>query len=92
MEQLGYDAKQNVRNTVRKFIVQNYLFGSEENDFDDTDSFLEMGIMDSTGILELIEFLEETFQITVQDDEMVPENLENIENVIIYITNKNRNG
>ena len=65
---------------IREFVVNNFLFGDVENLKDDT-SFLEEGIIDSTGILELITFLEEKYTITIGDDEVVPENLDSLQNV-----------
>ena len=74
-------------NIVRNFIIENFLFEEDENLKEDT-SFLENGIIDSTGILELVTFLEETFEITVEDEELIPENLDTISNVVQYIQNK----
>ena len=61
---------------VRAFIVENFLFGVDDENLTETSSFLENGIVDSTGILELITFVETTYSITVDDSEMVPENLD----------------
>ncbi|MFC1783913.1 acyl carrier protein [Planctomycetota bacterium] len=73
--------------TVRSFIVDNFLFGDGAQLIEDT-SFLEDGIVDSTGILELITFLEETFLITVEDDEMVPENMDSVNRIVSYLEKK----
>jgi acyl carrier protein len=72
---------------IREFIVENFLFGNDDGLQDDT-SFLEEGIIDSTGVLELVTFLEETYEIQVEDDELVPENLDSIDNVTAYIERK----
>lgn len=72
---------------VRAFIVENFLFGKDEGLKDDT-LFLEEGIIDSTGILELVSFLEEEFTVTVEDDDLVPENLGSINNVVAYLERK----
>jgi acyl carrier protein len=72
---------------IRQFIVENFLFGEEGNLKEDT-SFLEGGIIDSTGILELVSFLEEKFGIAVADEELVPENLDSIASVVAYLTKK----
>ena len=72
---------------VRAFIVENFLFGKDEGLKDDT-LFLEEGIIDSTGILELVGFLEEEFPVTVEDDDLVPENLGSINNVVAYLGRK----
>jgi acyl carrier protein len=72
---------------IRQFIVENFLFGEDGNLKEET-SFLESGIIDSTGILELVSFLEEKFSISVADEELVPENLDSIANVVAYLTRK----
>jgi len=73
--------------TVKAFILENFLFGEGEQLKEDT-SFLESGIVDSTGILELVAFIEETFGIRMADDELVPENLDSISNVVNYLHRK----
>ena len=72
---------------IREFIVENFLFG-EDGNLEDATSFLESGIIDSTGILELVGFLEEKFEISVADDELIPENLDSIANVVGYLGKK----
>ena len=72
---------------VRDFIVENFLFG-EEDDLEDDTSFLEEGIINSTGVLELILFLEETFDIRIADDEVVPENLDSLVRIEAYLAGK----
>ena len=69
---------------IRKFIVENFLFGEDENLRKDT-SLLESGIINSVGILELVLFLEETFEFTVEDEELIPENLDSIANIANYV-------
>ena len=73
--------------TIRNFVVENFLFGKGEQLREDT-SFLESGIVDSTGILELVAFIEETFGIRMADDELIPENLDSISNVVNYLRRK----
>ncbi|OGP97517.1 MAG: acyl carrier protein [Deltaproteobacteria bacterium RBG_19FT_COMBO_46_9] len=72
---------------VRKFVVENFLFG-EDGKLEEDTSFLEKGIVDSTGILELVAFLEETFRIQMEDEELIPENLDSISNVVRYLQRK----
>ncbi len=72
---------------VREFVVENFLFGDGEVLKDDT-SFMEEGIIDSTGILELVFFLEETFSISVEDDELVPDNMDSLANISGFINRK----
>ena len=73
--------------TVRNFIVTNFLFG-DANGLEDDASFLETGIIDSTGILELVTFLEENYRITIPDDELIPENLGAISSIASYLHRK----
>jgi acyl carrier protein len=72
---------------LREFIRENFLFG-QNTAFSDDDSFLGLGIIDSTGVLELVALLETRFQIRVADDELVPENLDSIENLVRFIEMK----
>ena len=76
-----------IKSTVKTFIVDNFLFGAADGLNDET-SFLDEGIVDSTGVLELVEFLEKTFSITVEDDELVPENLDSMDNIATFIHRK----
>ena len=76
-----------VKSKIRTFIIENYLFGDDEG-LEETTSFLDEGIIDSTGILELIDFISEEFDITVEDEELIPENLDSINNVAAFIAGK----
>jgi len=75
--------------TIRNFILENYLFTDEQSALSSSDSFMEKGIIDSTGILEVIFFLEEEFGLVVSDEEMIPENLDSVNNIIAFINSKN---
>jgi len=75
------------KQVIRDFVVENFLFG-EANGLKDDTSFLEEGIIDSTGILELVTYLEDEFSITVEDEELIPENLDSIDNVAAYLGRK----
>ena len=75
------------KDAIRQFIRTNFLFGST-NHFDDDDSFMENGIIDSTGVLELVSFVEEKFDIDVKDDELVPDNFDSTGKLAEYITRK----
>ncbi len=79
-----------VKTLIRSFIIDNFLFGDANGLKDDT-SFLEEGIIDSTGILELVTYLEEEFEIEVEDEELLPENLDSIDNIDIYLDRKAKN-
>ena len=76
---------------IRSYITDNFLFGATEKAFGDEDSFLETGIIDSTGILELVSFLEEEFGLDVKDDELVPDNLDSVNRLLGYISKKQNN-
>jgi acyl carrier protein len=67
--------------------MDNFLFASREG-LSDNQSFLEAGIIDSTGILELVTFLERTYGIHISDDELIPENLDSFNNISRYIRSK----
>jgi acyl carrier protein len=73
---------------VRTFIEENFLFREDASGLSDEDSLLENGIMDSTGILELVAFLENTFAIQMSDAEIVPENLDSIAAIAAYLERK----
>ena len=77
----------NVAADVRQFITSNFLYG-QEHSFTDEASFMDNGIVDSTGVLQLIEFLQETYGITVTDEELVPENFDSVTNVASYLVRK----
>ena len=72
---------------LRNFIVENFLFG-QSPDFSDNDSFLKRRIIDSTGVVELISWVEESFGIRVEDDEIVPDNLDSINKLCGFIERK----
>jgi acyl carrier protein len=72
---------------IRRFIVDNFLFGDDDG-LDDQISFLDSGIVDSMGILEIVNFINEEFQVTVADIELLPENLDSIDNIANYLSNK----
>jgi acyl carrier protein len=72
---------------VRNFIVHTFLLGDDSRLKDET-SFIEEGLIDSTGILELVGFLEERYEFRVEDNELVPENLDSVDRVASYICSK----
>jgi acyl carrier protein len=73
---------------VRAFIEENFLFREDVSDLSDDDSLLESGVMDSTGILELVAFLEGEFKIEMSDAEIVPANLDSIASIAAYLERK----
>jgi acyl carrier protein len=75
------------KSKVRSFIEENFMVASDVK-LMDADSLLQLQIVDSTGFLELVNFVEEAFGIEVADDEMIPENLESIDNIAQFLTRK----
>ena len=74
-------------NAVKEFIIENFLFGEEAQLELETD-FFDKGIIDSTGVIELVSFIEEKFDISVDDDELIPENLSSLKKVDIFLQKK----
>lgn len=77
---------------VRRFLLENYLFTSDESALGDDDSLLQKGIVDSTGMMELIAFLESGFSLAVTDAEMVPENLDSVNAIVSFLERKLNSG
>ena len=77
-----------MKEKIRDFIFKNFLFEAADSNLKDDDSFLEQGIIDSTGMLELVAFLEESFGLRVEDEELVPENLDSVNRLADFITRK----
>jgi acyl carrier protein len=77
-----------INQELHQFIRDNFLFGQEDVVLHDQDSFLERGIIDSTGVLELVMFLEKTYHIHVDDEDLIPANLDTIDNLVRYVTRK----
>ncbi len=73
---------------IRRFVVDNFLFGQDDGRLGRDDSFLATGTIDSTGVLELVSFLERTYGITIEDDELVPENLDSIARLADFVARK----
>ena len=78
----------NIKERIRVFIKDNFLLGGVSKNPDDNDSFLEKGIIDSTGVLELVSFIEEAFNIRVNDEELIPDNLDSLNKLTAYIKRK----
>lgn len=79
---------QQTEEDVRQFVVENFLFGEDDPTLTNEDSLLDGGVIDSTGVLELVAFLEDRFQTAVADMELVPENLDSIRRIAQFIQRK----
>lgn len=74
-----------IKDVIMNFIRENFIMGRSEVTLDPSVSLIESGIMDSTGVLELVEFLESTYAIKIEDEELIPENLETVDNIIAFL-------
>lgn len=77
-----------IKATIREFIKDHFLKERQEKNINDSVSFIEEGIIDSVGVLELVAFLEETFGFRVEDEELVPENLDSLGKLVNYVQAK----
>ena len=77
-----------IEEQIRQYIAENLLFSDDGYHLADETSFLAEGIVDSTGVLELVMFVEETFAIAVQDEEIVPENFDSLSCLAAYVRHK----
>lgn len=75
------------KDKIRAFVTSNF-YVADPSALSDAASLLDQGIIDSTGVLEIIGFLEDTFEITVEDSEMVPDNLDSIDRITAFISRK----
>jgi acyl carrier protein len=75
---------------IRKFIVDNFLFGQDDGALADDSSLLDHGVIDSTGMLELVSFLENRYEIEVEDEDLVPENLDSVVSLVGFLERKRR--
>lgn len=73
---------------VRRFLFDNFPLGGDAGSLDPEASLLEAGIIDSNGVLELVDFLESGFAIRISDDELLPENLNSISNIVHFLDRK----
>jgi acyl carrier protein len=80
-----------IREILREFITSKFLPSAGKENFDDDDSFMDRGLIDSTGVLELLEFIEDQFNISVEDEEIIPDNLDSISQLTTFIHKKKEN-
>ena len=79
--------KREIEVKLKEFIIETFLFG-QDSGLKPSDSLLKKGVIDSTGVMEFIDFIERAFQVTIEDEEILPENLDSIDNATIYILRK----
>jgi acyl carrier protein len=84
---LEYNEK-NIVDIISQFIINNFLLGNQNENIDTNKSLYETGIVDSTGVLEIVDFLEETFGIKIEDAELIPDNLDSIKKMSEFVQRK----
>ena len=77
-----------IRAEIRAFVIDNFLMGDATDMLDDQGSFLKNGIIDSTGVLEVVMFLESNFDLKVEDRELLPENIDSVDNQVAFVLGK----
>lgn len=77
-----------VKDVITQFIKDNFITGRSTAVIEGDVSLIDSGIMDSTGVLELVEFLEATYSIKIEDEDLIPENLETIDNMVAFLKAK----
>ena len=83
----AFEVMPNTADSIRQFVIEHFLFG-QAGDLSDEASFLEKGIIDSTGVLELVAHVESQYGIKVNDDELLPDNLDSIDALCAFIARK----
>jgi acyl carrier protein len=79
---------QTIEQDIRQFIIDNFLFGDRDAKLANDDSFLNLGIIDSTGVLELVEFLEDKYAMKIHDHELIRQNLDSINSLVQFVNRK----
>jgi len=77
-----------IEEQIRQYVADNFMFSDDGYQLSDDVSFLEEGIVDSTGVLELVMFVEETYDVAVRDEEIVPENFDSVSQLAAYVRRK----
>ncbi len=77
-----------IENVVREFLAENFPLSGASDELSRDESLIEAGVIDSTGVLELIGFIEERYEIEIADEEVLPENLDSIGNIGRFVTGK----
>jgi acyl carrier protein len=74
-----------IRSAIRNFIEENFLFQIGDQNLADDQSLLEAGVVDSTGVLELVAFLEDTFDLQIADKDIIPQNLDTVDSITAFV-------
>ncbi len=76
---------QPIEQEVRQFVIENFVFESDNRDFSNDDSFFDTGLLDSMGVLTLVEFVKGKYAIAVEDDELLPENWDSVNRIANFV-------
>ncbi|HWM13131.1 MAG TPA: acyl carrier protein [Gaiellaceae bacterium] len=77
-----------IEREIRDFLRENFPLSADGVTLERDDSLIEVGVIDSTGVLELIGFIEERYEVEIRDEEVLPENLDSIGNIIRFVGEK----
>ena len=87
LEEMGV-RMQEVAQEIRSFVVDNFLFGEGDGRFSNQDSFLDKGLIDSMGILTLVEFVKEKYAIPVEDEDLIPDNWDSVQRIASFVQSR----
>lgn len=76
---------QHIQQEVRQFVIDNFIFEGDGRDFSGDDSFFDTGLLDSVGVLTLVEFVREKYSISIEDDELLPENWDSVNRIAAFV-------
>ena len=79
---------QQIAQQIRAFVVDNFLFGEDNGHFFNNDSFLDKGLIDSMGILTLVEFVKDKYSVSIEDEELVPDHWDSVERIAAFVHGK----
>lgn len=77
-----------INSQIKEYILENFLFTSDTSALKDEDSLLDRGLIDSTGILELVTYVEDTFGLKVADNDLIPENFDSVNNIAKFVASR----
>jgi acyl carrier protein len=77
-----------LKDELRQFVTDNFMYGKPYEGFADDDSFIERGIMDSTAVMELVAYLEKRYRITLHDKDLIPENLDSVNSLARFVKSR----
>ena len=73
---------------LRRYVIDNFLYGRQDQELSDDDSFVDKGVLDSTGVLDLVGYLEQSYGVEIADQELVPENLDSVRRIAAFLRAK----